>query len=273
MKKSFLLIVCAVALLLGFSSCGGNSEEKALANITLIDDYHLKYMVTVLGDDTFFEPIAGVYPVTEADGKLQVTIEFEKSKNTKSKNYIAREFSFKPEDVEENRLEYDDDYIEFKAENRQNALKELLNAQVGDHIKVTFIYMPADEVSKKEILEKIHSCGSIHLYLQEDENAGNDEKSKKNDGEEDDDDSSDNTSSTDWDSILDEYENYVDKIIALCNKINNGDMSAMSEYTSLLQSSQELNNKLTQGQGSMTSAQVARYSKISAKMANAAIKM
>jgi len=274
MKKSFLLIMCAVALVLGFSSCG-NPDAK----ITLNED--LKYIVNVIGDEDFFEPVAGVYPVTEVDEKLQVTIEFEKSKNTKSKKYTAIEFSFNPEDKDEHDIKFNNDYIEFHAENRQNALRELLNAQVGDHIKVTFSYMPTDKTAKKELLEKIYTTGSIVLYLDEDEEESDDNAPKRNDDDEEeldsddeeDDDTSDNTSSADWDAILDELENYVDKTITVCNKVNNGDMSAMSEYSSLIQSSQELSSKLAQGQGSMTAAQVARYTKISTKMANAAIKM
>ena len=274
MKKNFLLIACAVALVLGFSSCG-NPDAK----ITLNED--LKYIVNVIGDEDFFEPVAGVYPVTEVDEKLQVTIEFEKSKNTKSKKYTAIEFSFNPEDKDEHDIKFNNDYIEFHAENRQNALRELLNAQVGDHIKVTFSYMPTDKIAKKELLEKIYTTGSIVLYLDEDEEESDDNATKRNDDDEEeldsddeeDDDTSDNTSSADWDAILDELENYVDKTITVCNKVNNGDMSAMSEYSSLIQSSQELSSKLAQGQGSMTAAQVARYTKISTKMANAAIKM
>ena len=278
MKKSFLLIMCAVALVLGFSSCG-NPDAK----ITLNED--LKYLVDVLGDeDDFFEPVAGVYPVTEVDEKLQVTIEFEKSKNTSSNKYIAERFYFHPKDKDDEWIEYDNDLIEFHSENRQNALRDLLNAQVGDHVKVTFSYMPTDKTAKKELLGKIYSCSHITLDIERDEVENDDNERRRNDDddeeldsddEEDDDDetSSDNTSSTDWDAILYELENYVDKTIAVCNKVNNGDMSAMSEYSSLIQSSQELSSKLAQGQGSLTAAQVARYTKISTKMANAALKM
>ena len=223
-----------------------------------------------------------MYPVTEVDEKLQVTIEFEKSKNTKSKKYTAREFSFYPEDKDNNDIEFNKDYIEFHAENRQNALRELLNAQVGDHIKVTFSYIPADKAAKKELLEKIYTTSSIHLYLDEDEEESVDNERRRNDDddeeldsddEDDDEDTSDNTSSSDWDAVLDEYENYVDKTIAIYKKVNNGDMNAMSEYTSLLQSSQELSSQLAQGQSSMTMAQMTRFGQISQKMANAAVKM
>ena len=278
MKKSFLLIACAFALVLGFSSCG-NPDAK----ITLNED--LEYIVDVLGDEEdFFEPVAGVYPVTEANEKLQVTIEFEKSKNTSSNKYIAERFYFYPEDKEDELIEFDNDIIEFHADNRQNALKELLNAQVGDHVKVTFSYMPIDKAAKKELLGKIYTSSHITLRLEKDEVEGNDNERKRSDDDEDDDelesyddetddDSNEDTSATDWDAILDELENYVDKTITVCNKVNNGDMNAMSEYSSLIQSSQELSSKLAQGQGSMTAAQVARYTKISTKMANAAIKM
>ena len=79
----------------------------------------------------------------------------------------------------------------------------------------------------------------------------------------------DNNGDNDWDAILDDYEKYVDDYVALYKKAMNGDMDALSEYASVLEDAQNLSNKLAKGQGSMTSAQVSRYTKITQKMANA----
>ena len=75
--------------------------------------------------------------------------------------------------------------------------------------------------------------------------------------------------SEDWDKILDEYESYCTKAAACAKKAMNGDMSAMSEYTSLLESAQSLQNKLENASGNLTAAQAARLSKIAAKMSSA----
>ena len=73
-----------------------------------------------------------------------------------------------------------------------------------------------------------------------------------------------------WDKLLDSYEKYVDKYIALCKKVSAGNLSAMTEYTEMMSQAQDLSEKLTKAQGEMTSAQWNRYMKILQKMTNAA---
>ena len=82
--------------------------------------------------------------------------------------------------------------------------------------------------------------------------------------------SSSTSDSNDWDALLDSYERYVDKYISCMKKAANGDMSALSEYPSLLEEAQEYSEKLQNAQGEMTSAQWNRYLKITNKLANAA---
>lgn len=79
--------------------------------------------------------------------------------------------------------------------------------------------------------------------------------------------------SEDWDAVLDEYENYVDKYIALLKKANQGDMSALTEYAGMMEKAQELGEKMEKAQGEMSSKQWGRYSKILQKMMNAAQSM
>ncbi|MBQ2351037.1 MAG: hypothetical protein II394_02365, partial [Bacteroidales bacterium] len=100
--------------------------------------------------------------------------------------------------------------------------------------------------------------------------------SSKSEVTDDDDDSNDDSSSAfdsdsdeDWDAFLDEYEEYVDDYVALYKKAMNGDMDALSEYAEVLKDAQDLSNKLSKAKGSMSSSQVARYTKITNKMANA----
>ena len=85
--------------------------------------------------------------------------------------------------------------------------------------------------------------------------------------------SSSSTSSADWDSMLDSYEQYVNKYIALLKKAANGDMSAMAEYAGLMQKAQELSDKMNGAQGDMSASQWARYMKITTKMSTAAQEM
>ena len=82
--------------------------------------------------------------------------------------------------------------------------------------------------------------------------------------------SSSSTGSEDWDSMLDSYEQYVNKYIALLKKASNGDMTAMAEYAGLMQKAQELSDKISGAQGDMSASQWARYMKITTKMTTAA---
>lgn len=79
-------------------------------------------------------------------------------------------------------------------------------------------------------------------------------------------------SSTDWDAVLDEYEKYVDAYIKLVNKANKGDMSALSEYVTMMEKAEFLEDKLDDADDELTARQIARFEKIINKMSKAAIK-
>ena len=85
--------------------------------------------------------------------------------------------------------------------------------------------------------------------------------------------SSSSTGSEDWDSMLDSYEQYVNKYIALMKKASNGDMSALAEYPALMEKAQEFSEKMKNAQGDMSASQWARYMKITTKMTTAAQEM
>lgn len=85
--------------------------------------------------------------------------------------------------------------------------------------------------------------------------------------------SSNDDGSEDWDSILDSYEDYVDKYISLAKKAASGDADAISEYAELAEEAQELSSKLSKARSDLSSSQLSRYTKISQKMAQAAQQM
>lgn len=72
--------------------------------------------------------------------------------------------------------------------------------------------------------------------------------------------------SEDWDKILDEYEAYCTKLASYAKKAKAGDMSAMTEYASLLESAESLQKKLENAGSDLSVAQAARLQKIAAKM-------
>jgi len=77
------------------------------------------------------------------------------------------------------------------------------------------------------------------------------------------------SSESDWDSILDSYEKYVNQYIAVYKKVQAGDMSAYTSMVSLMEKYQKLAKQLEEAQDEMTTSQLARYTKITAKLANA----
>ena len=78
-----------------------------------------------------------------------------------------------------------------------------------------------------------------------------------------------NTSSNDWDAVLDEYEDYIDKYIEFYKKAKAGDMSAATEYASMLESAQSLAEKLSNAQSELTPTQASRFMKLQQKLTKA----
>lgn len=77
----------------------------------------------------------------------------------------------------------------------------------------------------------------------------------------------------DWDAALDSYEEYVDSYILLLKKANAGDVSALSEYPSLLQKAQEMGEKVSSVSNDLSASQLSRYNRINQKMLDAAQEM
>lgn len=76
-----------------------------------------------------------------------------------------------------------------------------------------------------------------------------------------------------WDAILDDYEAIMAKYIKVFNKAQAGDMSAITDYTSLLTKLEGLQNKLDKGENEMTPEQMKRFIDIQAKMSKDAVDM
>lgn len=77
--------------------------------------------------------------------------------------------------------------------------------------------------------------------------------------------------SEDWDAVLDSYEKYVDQYVKVMKKAQAGDVAAMTEYASMLEKAEDLSNKLEKAGSDLSASQAARYTKISQKLANAAM--
>ncbi|MDY3548995.1 hypothetical protein PG291_10330 [Riemerella anatipestifer] len=80
---------------------------------------------------------------------------------------------------------------------------------------------------------------------------------------------------SDIDKMLDDYERYVDQYIVYIQKASQGDMTALSEYPSLMEKAQELQGSLERAQNNnnFSAGQMKRMVAIQQKMTNAAIDM
>lgn len=73
------------------------------------------------------------------------------------------------------------------------------------------------------------------------------------------------SSSEDYDAVLDEYEEYTNKLLSMLKKVEAGDMSAYADYMGLVESMTSLDKKLANAKKEMTTAQVARFLRIQTK--------
>lgn len=81
------------------------------------------------------------------------------------------------------------------------------------------------------------------------------------------------SANSDVDEALDSYEAYVDQYIKFLKKAQKGDNTAMSEYPSLMQKANTMNQKLDAMQNEFNAAQMGRMMEIQQKMTNAAMAM
>lgn len=86
-------------------------------------------------------------------------------------------------------------------------------------------------------------------------------------------DDDDDLGSADWDKILDEYEQYVNKYYSFAEKVSKGNASAMTDALSMAEKAQSLADKLDRADDNLSTAQMNRLLKIQNKMAEAAMKM
>ncbi|MDR2972700.1 MAG: hypothetical protein LBU83_12375 [Bacteroidales bacterium] len=76
-------------------------------------------------------------------------------------------------------------------------------------------------------------------------------------------------SNTNWDTVLKDYETFIDKYIALMKKVQKGDTSALSESATMMENATELADELSRAYGELTPSQVSKLQKLQTKWVNA----
>ena len=209
------------------TSCGSKQLSKIALNENL-DDIAFVYP---FDEKDFFEPTQGIYSLMEKDGKLEITLEFVKKKKNQRKKYSVEKFSMMPVDGDGRSILIDGDDVEFQALDRQKKADELLNAAVGDKVKVTFTYLPKDKESKSKIVENFVKC-SVELEMEEiedepeeivvkEENVDVDALLNELEGM--------LNRLAKMDDLSDEYDNLEDRIMSLMDRIEHLEMSDAQE--------------------------------------------
>jgi hypothetical protein len=77
-------------------------------------------------------------------------------------------------------------------------------------------------------------------------------------------------SGTNWNSLLDQYEKFVDDYVAAMQKAAAGDISAMTNAMSLMEQAESLSGRLANASADLSAVQAARLLQIQTKLTNAA---
>ena len=75
--------------------------------------------------------------------------------------------------------------------------------------------------------------------------------------------------SSDWDKLINEYETLINQYISLLKKASNNDLSAMAECANVLAEIAELQQKIDNVKGDLTPSQIAKFSNLMVKAAEA----
>lgn len=267
MKKILSLVIVVLALV----SCG-NKELKVSTPDVNYDDPALAVL-----DPFEFENVKVEYD----DQKTSVTLIC----NIKIKEGTNVVFAT-AQTVKANRVKFEFDVLNEKGKRittfhpESNQKKDLFNSVVtGDESMIITITKELDKDKYADFKENATTVqmDDVELNISMDKieklSEPDDESVYFDDEPDDDEVYASSSSSEDWDAMLDAYDSYVTKYISYLKKASKGDMSALSEYPALMEKAQELSVKMENAQGDMTSAQWARYMKITNRMAQAATEM
>lgn len=265
MKALKTLVMAVIAICL--ASCGGNGKLTPVS----------KNVNGPLGD--YFEIVEREYALTE-DGKL--SIEFQRIAEggpTDASWSTEPTFTAELQDADGNTIVSESTNVVFTEEQ----LEAVFSLKVGESSTITFNFGDKAKgaaklkVSSKWDADKDDDSSETSYsygYSSDDYESSDVDDDYESDYDSDDDDDDYSYSSDDddedWDALLNSYEQYVDKCIALARKAANGDLSALSEYSEMMEKANDFSSKLQNATGSMSASQMARFNKIMQKMANAA---
>ena len=275
--KKILRTGVAILTLAALMSCGGNSNQKNNENEK--EQAEKKTVLVpkttkVKGDlSEYFEVVEKEYQLKDDTYSKMITITLMRKdkelpdiyKEFKPVGYfgagVMGNYGFGIKIFDEN----EDQVLSIRADvggtggvYSSDDLKDLWDLEKGETGIVRWMTYDLDECTGKLTF-------TITSYAQENEDADEDSNEDEEEEEENTSYSDNSSSSNDWDSILDDYEDIMKRYIKALKRAEEGDASAYTEMTKLLQDITEFATKLD-GASDMTTKQAQRYAEINLKL-------
>lgn len=276
MSKKIISQVFITLLMLGLYSCGNNGN-KSVSGEEILDStfVHVSSIYSFSMDDlslalkNFVRVDNGDYLLEDyGNNGLKLTIIF---KGHSLGNHDEAMAQLSGADLElalldDNNTDFCNERFRLDGISFQKLLEWTKASRLNDKKEVTFVCPKVSDIKKvKERAKK------AKFYVTGSSSYGDSDMSDSSDDDEEVSESS--SGSEDWDAILDSYERMVDKYVTYANKVADGNTNVMSEAASIMEEAQEYADKLKKADDNLSSSQLSRLNRISAKMAKAAAEL
>ena len=248
--RKFLCFAVVVCLM---SACGTPTEREVNVTDIPITGFLKDYVKVVDGPYKFTNDGDDAFISVKSDLVKRPDISYRKSKYS--------DIRLNP--TGENGEVFDSGMYGFSAKYNEFAkIEDLLTGSIGDTKTISFKwdYFNQDKELGKRMFTEAISVEIIYKGFEIGESDATPSLSSTG--------ANKSSGSSKWDKVLDEYEKYIDKYIALYRKAKNGDISAMSAYAEMLEKAESYSEELSNAEGSMSASQMSRYLKLTEKMTN-----
>lgn len=252
-NKINFLSIALIALTLFLNSCGGSMPKEK--TISASD-------ISISGNASeFFKVVDGDYILKVVDDKVVIAVKFELVKECPNSDTKMGNLTLIP--LDKTGVAIPDLGLDFTPATMSDwdKAEDLLKGEVGKNVMVSFEWSYfSDKDRQKRIMNETENFEITRADFPEYTPINNSSNISS-------------SNSKDWDEILESYEEYIDKYIALLKKTQNGDMDAMTEYAEMMEKATDLAEKLEDADDELSTTQASKFLKLQTKLANAAMEM
>lgn len=246
--RKFLCFAVVVCLM---SACGTPKEREIQVSDIPITGFIKDYVKVV----------DGPYKFTNDGDDAFISVKLELVKQPDISYHKSKYSDIRLNPTGENGEVFDSGVYGFSAKYNEFAkIEDLLTGSIGDMKTISFKwdYFNQDKELGKRMFTEAVSFELIDNGFEIGESSSDSGISNTK-----------SSGSSDWDTVLAEYEKYIDKYIALYRKAKNGDISAMSAYAEMLETAESYAEKLSNAEGELSVSQMSRYLKLTEKLSSA----